>query len=155
MSDHYHKWEYISYIRYSELVFLVICRGDFFRCEFSMLGEVRSHISPDVHIMAVTATAKNETHVPSDKDTWYMDNPTVISVSPHKQNDIYWVLPKTSIEDIFGPVVKKLQELHQPFPRMIIFCKRYEDCASLYQYFGLSLGNEFTEPIGAPNLSQF
>jgi len=38
---------------------------------------------------------------------------------------------------------------------MIIFCKRYEDCASLYQYFGLSQGNEFTEPIGAPNLSQF
>ena len=82
-----------------------------------MLVEVRSHIPPDVHIMAATATAKNETHVRSDKDTWYMDNPTVMSASPHKQNVIYWVLPKTSIEDIFGLVVKKLQELCQPFPR--------------------------------------
>ena len=119
-----------------------------------MLGEVRSLIPPDVHIMAVTATAKNETRARVIKILG-MDNPSVISVSPHKQNVIYWVLPKTSIEDIFGPVVKKLQELRQSLPRMIIFCRRYEECASLYQYFRLSLGNEFTEPIGAPNLSQF
>ena len=38
---------------------------------------------------------------------------------------------------------------------MIVFCRRYEECASLYQYFHTSLGNEFTEPIGAPDISRF
>lgn len=80
-----------------------------------MLGEVCRLIPPDVHIMAVTATAKNKTRARVIKILG-MDNPSVISVSPHKQNVIYWVLPKTSIEYIFGPVVKKLQELRQSLP---------------------------------------
>ncbi len=40
-------------------------------------------------------------------------------------------------------------------PRMIIFCRQYDDCASLCELFSNSLGPEFTEPIGAPNISRF
>ena len=129
-------------------------RGDFFRREFSMLGEVRSLIPPEVRIMALTATASVKTRDRVIKILG-MDNPCVISVSPHKANIVYWVFPKTSIEEHFGPVMKQLREVRHSMPRMIVFCRQYEECASLYQYFRLSLGNEFTEPIGAPNLSRF
>ena len=37
-------------------------------------------------------------------------------------------------------------------PRVIIFCQRYDDCAALYETFLIALGNEFTEPVGAPNV---
>ena len=40
-------------------------------------------------------------------------------------------------------------------PRVIIYCKMCEDCASIYYFFLSSLTNEFTEPISVPNLSQF
>lgn len=129
-------------------------RGDFFRREFSMLGEVRSLIPPEVHIMALTATASVKTRDRIIKMLG-MDNPCVISVSPHNANMVYWVFPKTSIEEDFGPVMKQLREVRYSISRMIVFCRHYDDCASLYQSFRLSLGNEFTEPIGAPNLSRF
>ena len=40
-------------------------------------------------------------------------------------------------------------------PRVIIFCRRCEDCASIYSFFLSILKHEFTEPISAPNVSKF
>ena len=40
-------------------------------------------------------------------------------------------------------------------PRVIIFCQRYDDCAALYETVLIALGNEFTEPVGAPNVTPF
>ena len=104
--------------------------------------------------MALTATASLKTRDRVIKILG-MESPCITAVSPHKANIVYWVLPKASIEEVFEPLVKELRELRNTMPRMIIFCRRYEECAALYQFFRLSLGNEFTEPIGAPNLSRF
>ena len=38
-----------------------LLRGDYFRKEFQILGEVRSLIHPHVHIMGMTATATTTT----------------------------------------------------------------------------------------------
>ncbi len=38
---------------------------------------------------------------------------------------------------------------------MIIFCRNFVDCSSLYELFSDSLGPEFTEPVGVPNISVF
>ena len=46
-----------------------------------MLGEVRSLIPPDVHIMALTATAKKRNPCPSDQDTRYGDYNNHIGVT--------------------------------------------------------------------------
>ena len=42
-------------------------------------------------------------------------------------------------------------------PRTILYCRRYEDTYSLYQYFrvGLKLEGGFVEPSDAPDLSRF
>ena len=39
--------------------------------------------------------------------------------------------------------------------RVIIYCRRCEECAELYHFFHSSLKQEFTEPVGAPNLAMF
>ena len=38
--------------------------------------------------------------------------------------------------------------------RVIIYCRKYEDCADLYIYFRDELGENFTEPPKSPDLSK-
>ena len=38
------------------------------------------------------------------------------------------------------------------FPKMIIFCRRFEECAEFYSLFKRYLGENFTYPIGAPSI---
>ena len=129
-------------------------RGDYFRKEFQTLGEVRSLIPPHVHIMGMTAIATTTTR---DRviATLGLINPVVVSASPDKPNISYAVRQKVSIEEAFSPLAVKLKTLRRKLPRMIIFCRRYEECTLLYHFFLSLLKNEFTEPVGAPNLAQF
>ena len=85
-----------------------------------------------------------------------MLSPKVVSVSPEKSNITYWVRQKSSIEEVFTPLADKLKSERANMPRVIIiFCKRCEKCAILYQFFLSNLQEEFTEPVGAPNLSRY
>ena len=40
-------------------------------------------------------------------------------------------------------------------PRIIVFCKRYDECSQMYRLFKYYLRDLFTEPPGAPNLPKF
>ena len=65
-----------------------------------------------------------------------MLSPKVVSVSPEKSNITYWVRQKSSIEEVFTPLADKLKSERANMPRVIIiFCKRCEKCAILYQFF--------------------
>lgn len=68
-------------------------RGDTFRPEFSHLGEVRSIIPDNVHVMALTATATKTTRAEIIK-ILDMQTPMIISTSPHKENLVYSVAEK-------------------------------------------------------------
>lgn len=130
------------------------CRGSFFRKEFSRLGEVRSLIPQHVHMIALTATATVSTRNKVIA-TLGMVDPFVLSISPHKPNITYWVTEKKPLEVTFTPLMEKLQTERCHMSRAIIFCQRYDKCAALYEMFRITLGKEFTEPIGAPNVSRF
>lgn len=117
-----------------------------------MLGEVRSLIPTGVNIMALMATATKLTRQ-KVVSILGMINPVVVSISPHKPNILYWVGTKSSMV-MFSPVIH-LKTERTLMPRMTIFRQKYSDCASLYQIFHISLGAQFTEPIGAPNISKF
>ena len=77
-----------------------------------------------------------------------------MSSSPDKPNISYSVRVKASIEDVFTPL-DKLRAARCRLPRVIIYCRRCEECAELYHFFHSSLKQEFTEPVGAPNLAMF
>ena len=129
-------------------------RGDFFRREFSKLGEVRSLIPYHVKMMTMTATATAATRR-RIISILGMREPSVIVSSPDKASMHYWVKEGVSAHDFVTPLVANLKVQRFKLPRVIIFCRCIEDCSIFYQLYLSQLKKEFTEPIGAPNVSRF
>lgn len=129
-------------------------RGDTFRTVLSQIGELRSLIPPQVHIMALTATATSYVRLSVSK-TLGMKEPVVISAPPCLANVTYIVNDFTSIEDNLMYLVDKLKTEGISMGRVIIYCKRVQDCADLYIFFKENLGSYFLSPTHAPDLSKF
>ena len=105
--------------------------------------------------MALTATA-TKTLQRKVAGLLGMRTPMVISVSPCKRNLVYSIgAPYSSIRKSFQPLLMKLKKERVSMPRIIVYCRKYEECADLYIFFRDGLGREFTEPIGSPDLSRF
>lgn len=104
--------------------------------------------------MALTATATTETR---NKIVTIlgMCKPVVISESPDKSNLIYRVQERSTIDQIFTPLVIKIRRERTRMSRIIIFCQKCEECAEIYGFFHSALKEEFTDPVGAPNLARY
>ena len=97
-------------------------RGHTFRETYRRLGEIRSLVPPSVHLMAVTATATKTTRSEVYRMLG-MYQPALVYVPPIKKNIIYCVKPKTEIEDLVNELSRNVIELHETFPKHIIFCR--------------------------------
>ena len=104
--------------------------------------------------MALTATATKTLRVKVAEHIGLV-KPLVIAVSPCKQNMMYAVSKFTTIEETFFQILDGIKMLRKSFPRMIIYCRRFEECSKLYLYFRSGLEDGFTEPIDAPDLCRF
>ena len=136
---------------------LSLFRGQSFRKEFSHLGEIRSIIPLNVHVMALTATATLSTrHYIMDTLSMKTGNTHIIYVPPVKDNIAYYVADKPSggIPEAFGPIAKRVKQDHN-IGRIIIFCRTYEAVTSIYSYFKTELGEHYTEPKGSPNYVKY
>ena len=102
--------------------------------------------------MALTATASIETRQEVIKILG-MTNTSVHALSPHKNNITYWVGNRKAPDICLSRVVQQLKEQRCGLPRIIIYCSKYEDCCMLYRFLKVSLGDQFTYPIGAPHSS--
>ena len=80
-----------------------------------------------------------------------MKNELVVSISPCKNNIKYTLAPHST--DIFKRILERISDERAKFPRMIIYCRRCEDCADLYLYFKTALESNFTEPPGCSRFS--
>ena len=123
--------------------------GQSFRKEFSHLGEIRSIIPLNVHVMALTATATLSTrHYIMDTLSMKTENTHIVYVPPVKDNIAYYVADKPSGGiPAFGPIAKRVKQDHN-LGRIIIFCRTYEAVTSIYSYFKTELGEHYTEPKG-------
>ena len=104
----------------------------------------------NVNIMALTATATRSSRI-KIMHTLGMDGAQIISVSPHKKNIMYVVKKKPEIEEFVQTLAESLRCLKICMPRIIIFCRRYLECAQMYRLFEHYLGRDFTEPAGVPH----
>ena len=129
-------------------------RGMNFRRAFSHLGEIRSIIPENVHVMALTATATKTTRQFIIKKL-NMYNPVIVSITPMRNNLIYFVGQKTDILQQFVPLCKKLSAEGASMDKVIIFCRRYDEVTALYHWFKRKLGERFTHPAGAPDLVDY
>ena len=135
----------------SVLCMHAFCRGDSFRMEFSHLGEIRSIVPRDVHLMALTATATLSTskYIIGNLS---MQDPAIVYSPPVKKNITYFVRdkPKEGIPAAFNPIVERLIT-QRNMGRVIIFCRTYEDVIAIHRYFCDTLGDYVTEPKESPN----
>ena len=84
-----------------------------------------------------------------------MNSPKLVYVKPIKSNIYFAAAEKSTIEQVFSPIMKQLQRQRGKMERIIIFCMKYSEVTSIYRYFKRSMGKCFTEPKGAPDLSRY
>ena len=72
----------------------------------------------------------------------------IVLASPDKPNICYTVRNKESVESVIAPLVAKLRAARCGLPRVLIYCRRCEECAEIYHFFFSSLKEQFTEPVG-------
>ena len=120
-------------------------RGDDFREDFARLGEIRSLIPKHVNILALTATATKPTRKAVIKRL-NMQKPVIISVTPNKPNIVYRLQDKdSSMKESLAPLIYQLQQQGiRTDQKIIIFCKRYNECSRMYWVFKTALHNWFT-----------
>ena len=80
-------------------------------------------------MMTLTATATKET---TKKVTAILglQHPIIVSATSDKPNVSYWVKEAPKImEDVFGSLVIKLRQQRVKMARVLIYCRRCEECA--------------------------
>lgn len=104
--------------------------------------------------MALTATASKSTREKITRSL-LMWNPITVHIPPHKKNLLYCIKTKESIESLVKSICLPLKEVGIEYPRTIIFCKRYIECAEVYHTFKSQLNEHSTHPSGAPDLVKY
>uniref|UniRef100_A0A1X7TS72 DNA 3'-5' helicase n=1 Tax=Amphimedon queenslandica TaxID=400682 RepID=A0A1X7TS72_AMPQE len=118
-----------------------------FRLEYSYLCELHSIIAPSVNIMTLTATASDTLISHCIRDMGMIDL-VIVQVSAVKDNLRDGVSEVSSKED-FVPNVNSLKKERLSFKSQLYF-KKLVDCGLLFQLFKSMLGDEMSDPIGAP-----
>ena len=128
--------------------------GDKFRDAFSKIGDLRSLLPANVRIMALTATATNASFKVIC-DRLCLQSPSVIALPPTRDNIMYQVLPKITIEDLTTTLCKELRAERATFPKTVMFVRSCADCSNLYKFIRAKLGPDFTVPSGYPDHYKF
>ena len=119
-----------------------------FHCEYSQLGDIRSSIPDEVHVIALTATATIETRS-IIIHSLNMVKPLVVSLHPGKV-----IQKKSSLHQAFEHLYEKLKIEGKDMGRVLIFCQKYTEVTALYFFFKHTLKECFTYPAGSPDYIQ-
>lgn len=105
--------------------------------------------------MALTATATTQKRKAICKILG-MTNSVIVAESPNKPN-IKYILKRHrgTLEETFAPLVEEIRRCRQTTDKEIVFCRTYDNCARIYLYMKSRLNEQFTEPVGAPDLARF
>ncbi len=114
--------------------------GDKFRRVFGEIGDLRSLISGNVQVMALTATATEETLSIVTKKL-YMRKPTLIALSPFRVNIACKVHPKISIQEFADSLCSELLEKRTLFPKTVVYVRKFRDCSLHYRANWLSISH--------------
>jgi superfamily II DNA helicase RecQ len=127
--------------------------GELFREIFLRVGELHSLVSPNIKFLAMTATISLSSRE-YIQELLRMHSPKVV-MSPCKPNIMYALIKCESLLEAFTPILEEIQTLKSTFPRTIISCRSINDCSDIYLFLKSGLGNDFLEPVDAPNLSKY
>uniref|UniRef100_A0A1X7VKG1 Helicase ATP-binding domain-containing protein n=1 Tax=Amphimedon queenslandica TaxID=400682 RepID=A0A1X7VKG1_AMPQE len=119
--------------------------GDKFRLAYGHLGDIRSLLSSNVNIMALTATATNETYKAVCKRL-SLNTPKLIGFQPNRSNIVYEVKPMIDLDNFCQDIARELKSLALEYPKTVIFVQRYSDCSAIYHTLRKNLGPHITFP---------
>lgn len=128
-----------------------LCRGETFRKEYMMIGEARSLVPKNVHIMALTATATKSTRLQVCHSLG-MVRPFIVSQSPNRCNIKYTLHTATNLEETFAPMVEEIRRKRVTMEKV---CRTYDACSRISLFLKSRLGGESVDPINAPDLACF
>ena len=120
-------------------------RGDTFRKTFFEIGTLRSLIPKSVNVMALTATATNQT-ISVVSSHLAMDDPMIIGLNADRSNIKYIVKPSESIKQLSTTLADELILARTNMPKTVVFCRSLRDCADMFTEVKEKLGPKVTEP---------
>ena len=129
-------------------------RGDQFRLDFSLLGQLRSVIPDRVHFIATTATATIATFT-LIRDRLFLKDPKIVALPPEKANVHYSVVMNANFEEYLSTITEELTLHRTVLPKTIIFCRKLIDCSKVYLQIRHTLGENFTDPPSSPDTHDF
>ena len=115
-----------------------------YRPYYGCLGEIRSLVGPKIPIVALTATASTNVTGNILKDLCMTEQVFKLVVDPNKDNIKYWVFETTRTRGDIGKdfdwLVDLLRREGTETPRMIIFFRKIDHIADVFEYLETSLG---------------
>lgn len=105
-------------------------------------------------VLALTATATKET-LECVINRLSMKNPTVIGLSPERDNVMLHVRPAPTLKDMSLLLVKDLKSSRIQTPKTVVYCRSLKKCAEMYSTICNNMGDDITEPPGLPNIIPF
>ena len=84
-----------------------------------------------------------------------MINVKTIILPPERPNIKYSVLPMPAMEDLCSTLSKELIESRASTPKTVLFCQTLQQCGDFYAIIKKELGQNLTEPPGAPCMFPF
>ena len=131
-------------------------RADEFRPAFAEIGEVRSIVPDGIPVLALTATTTYTIlQGVVSRLSLRVKEMTVVAIPPQRCNITYYVRPLQPISDFGRELSDSLSHLRTEFPKSLVFCRKYQDCSELYLTLRTTLGANFTDPPGYPDLHSF
>ena len=130
--------------------------GDQFRKTFARIGHLRSLIPKTVNVLALTATATRDT-LSVVVERLSMHNVTIAAIPPSRDNILYKIKTRDSsqVYAFTDEIVEEISSTRLDYAKTVVYVRTYKDCINLYQLLKSKLGENFTKPIGYPNLSGY
>ena len=125
-----------------------MCRGEKFRKAFFKIGSLRSLVPKSVNVMALTATATEQTVATVKRQLAMDDHPIMVGLNLDRSNIKYIVKPSITLEEFTTTIASELISSRVNTPKTVIFCQSLIECAEVFSMVKVKLGHEISEPPG-------
>ena len=129
-------------------IMFILNRGKDFRQKFHEIGSIRSLIPKSVKIMALTATATQDT-LDCVVEHLSLENHVIIGLPPNRPNIKYIIEKGIDIRTFCHQFVKELLIMRTNMPKTVIFCRSLLNCATFFATIKKLMGKNITDPPGA------
>lgn len=113
---------------------------------YGCLGELRSLAGPTVPVIALTATASEDTRKMILKDLCMTKSAFQLVVNPNKRNIKYGVFEtgrgREDICDDFDWLVNLIRKKGRDTPRMLVFFRKIDHISDVFEHLATSLGEK-------------